>query len=173
MRWPRVSLTTLSLVVAVVAWDCSVVRWGLGLPNLLANQLIQPIVMGSAPMGGLLAFGLISVILGGRSQGAWRPFWLGFLACGSVGLILHVLHAYFVCSPGRHYSNDYEMAIHDWLGRCGVPRNSVGARDLHFVLVIVSLVVLLALPQVLLGILGGCVAAWGAGPKLGRRTATR
>jgi hypothetical protein len=160
MKRPQVSLSTISGAIAVVAVTCAIVRWGLGLPNLMANDLIQPIVIGSAPMVSLLALGSLLTLRDWSLKGECRPFWIGFLTCGSIALVIYVLHADLLCQPGRHYSVDYELALNALLRRCGLdwdPGNP-GGHAVRYVIVIVSLVLLLALPQVLFAVLGGWLA---------------
>lgn len=161
MRRFKFSLSTLALAVALVAVNCAIVRWGLRLPNLMANDLIQPIVVGSAPMVGLLALGLILTVRGWILQDECPPFRLGFLVCGAIGLTAYVIHAYFICRPGQHYSTDYEMAINATLLRCCLTWGSrnLGGDALRHVVVITSLVFLLALPQVIFAVMGGWLAA--------------
>ncbi len=160
MRRPQISLSTVAQATAVVALTCGLVRWGLRLPNLMANDLIQPIVIGSAPMVSLLALGLLVTARDRVRKGTFRPFWVGFLLCGSIGVVAYVSHAYFVCWPGHHYSTNYEMALNAILRRCGLtwdPENP-GGHEVRYMIVIVSLVFLLALPQVLFALLGGWLA---------------
>ena len=153
------SLSTLVCLVAISAFTFAMVRWGLHLPNLMVNDLVQEIVIGAAPMVSLL--GLASGrVWSGRSR---RRFWVGFLAFGSVALAAYVGHAYFLCRPGEHYSGNYEIAINGLLRRAGMTWEP-GEHGVRYAIVIVSLVVLLALPQVLFAVLGGWL--------VGRRRAT-
>lgn len=152
----RISLSTLVLALAVIAVICGFVRWGLGLPNLMANGAIQPIVIGSAPTVALLGLGFLLTLSDWVRREKSRPFWLGFMACGSIAVIAYAAQANFI-SPTHHYSVDYEMMLNAALWRLGMtwdPRNP-GGHAVRYPIVITGLVVLLALPQVFFATLGG------------------
>jgi hypothetical protein len=153
-------------VVPLVAVNCAAVRWGLRLPNWLANGQIQLIVIGSASTMSLLAIGLAMAVRDWLSRRSVRPFWLGFLACGAVGVTAYIVHARFFCPPFHHYSVNYEVWLGAVLRRCGMtwnPRNPA-SNPARYAIIITALVILLSLPQVAFAVLGGWLAErsrWG------------
>jgi hypothetical protein len=153
----RISLSTLVLAVAVIGVICGIVRWGLRLPNLLANQAIQPIVVGSAPTVALIGLGCLLTLRDWVRRERPRPFWMGFLACGTIAVIAYSAHSLFIGQD--HYAGDYEMMFNAALRRCGMTWNPGAPADdtARYPIVITGLVVLLALPQVLFATLGGWV----------------
>jgi hypothetical protein len=153
----RISLSALLWTVAFTAVAFAIVRWGLRLPNDLANGSIQPIVIGSAPMVSLLALGLILTLKDWVQHGSFRPFWLGFLPCGLIAVAVHAAHAILISQPFHHYSVGYEMMINTILRRCGMtwdPQHP-GGHAVRYAIVITGLVLLLALPQFIFAFLGG------------------
>src|SRR5687768_15793975 len=89
LRYFRFSLSNLVVLVALIAITCAIVRWGLRLPNLMANASIQPIVIGSAPVVTLLSLGLILTLYDLVHRRVLRPFWVGFLAFGAIAVIAY------------------------------------------------------------------------------------
>ena len=153
----RISLSALLWAVAYLAVVCAIVRWGLHLPNGLANDSIQPIVIGSAPMVTLLALGLILTFKNWVQSRQFRPFWIGFLPCGFMAVAVYAAHTILISQPSHHYSVGYEMMLNTILRRCGMtwdPQNP-GGHTVRYAIVITGLVLLLALPQFIFAIFGG------------------
>ena len=153
----RLSLVTVQLVVAFFAANLAAIRWGLGLPNLKANGMIQEIVIGGTPMASLLAFCAVLAMHNPTRRVARRSFWVGFGVTGTCALGLFV----FACLKFKNTVNDYidpsVSALDAALHRMGLMWR-LGDHGLRYAIVITAIVLLLALPQVGLAVMGGWVA---------------
>ena len=80
------SLATVMKVIVLIAANCMAIRWGLGLPNLMANSMIQEIVTGGTPMASALVFGLVLAFHDRLRRGVCRPSypWPSGAACGAL-----------------------------------------------------------------------------------------
>ena len=78
MTSTRFSLATVQVAVVFVAANFAAIRWGLGLPNLKANGMIQEIVIGGTPMASLLALGAV-LAMPGPTRRSCTPFVLDWI----------------------------------------------------------------------------------------------
>jgi hypothetical protein len=169
MTGARFSLATLLQTVAFFAANFAVIRWGLRLPNLIANGMIQEIVIGGTPMASLLVVGAVLVMHSSTRRDVRRSFWIGFVAVGIGALGMFV----FSCLRFKATVNDYldssVSALDSALDHMGLIWR-VGDHGLRYAIVITAIVVLLSVPQIGLAVLGGFAAALG---RRGSATRTR
>lgn len=154
MTTVRLSLATHLKVVVLLAVNLAIIRWGVRLPNLLANGMIQEIVVGGAPLASLLAYGLMASFRDRTHQGSYQRFWAGFSTFGTGTLGLYV----FACLRyGQHVNRYLDVPIS---GLDRVLRNiglaeRPGEYGFRYGLVIATIVLLLAVPQLSLAVFGG------------------
>jgi hypothetical protein len=152
----RFSLATIQVAVVFLAANFATIRWGLGLPNLKANGMIQEIVIGGTPMASLLALGAVLVMRGPTRRGVRRSFWSGFGMMGICALGLFVVACLRFKATVNCYIDSSVSALDAALYHIGLMWR-IGDHGLRYAIVIATIVMLLALPQVGLAVLGGWV----------------
>jgi hypothetical protein len=156
MTSTRFSLATVQVAVIFVAANFAAIRWGLGLPNLKANGMIQEIVIGGTPMASLLALGAVLAMHGLTRRSVCRSFWIGFGLMGTCALGLFVFTCLRFKATVNHYVDSSVSVLDAALYHTGLMWR-IGDHGLRYAIVIAAIVMLLALPQVGLAVLGGWV----------------
>jgi hypothetical protein len=150
------SLATLLLTVAFFAVNFSVIRWGLGLPNLNANGMIQEIIIGGTPMATILLVAAVVAMRRSTAPGSRRSFWIGFVATGTCVSGLFVFSCLRFKPVVSNYIDSSVSVLDSALRHIGLIWR-VGDHGLRYAIVIAAIVVLLGLPQFGLAVLGGFI----------------
>ena len=156
MTSTRFSLATVQVAVVFVAANFATIRWGLGLPNLKANGMIQEIVIGGTPMASLLVLGAVLAMRGPTRRGVRRSFWIGFGLMGTCALGLFVVACLRFKATVNYYIDSSVSVLDAALHHIGLMWR-IGDHGLRYAIVIAAIVMLLAVPQVGLAVLGGWV----------------
>jgi len=157
MTSPRFSLASLLVAIAFFAANFTVIRWGLGLPNLNASGMIQEIVIGGTPMASTLIVGAVLAMHGSTRRAVRRTFWIGFVATGTCALGSFVVSCLRFKATVNSSIDSSVSAIDASLHHIGLTWR-VGDHGLRYATVIAAIVMLLGLPQIGLAVLGGVVA---------------
>jgi len=157
MTSARFALATLLATVAFFAANFAVIRWGLGLPNLKANGMIQEIVIGGTPMVSTLLVGAVLAVHRSTRREVRRSFWIGFVAMGTCAFGLFVFSCLRFKATVNYYIDSSVSALDSALRHVGVMWR-LGDHGLRYAVVIAAIVMLLSLPQIGLAVLGGFVA---------------
>jgi hypothetical protein len=160
MTSTRFSLAALLVTVAFFAANFAVIRWGLGLPNLKANGMLQEIVIGGTPMASMLFVAAARATHRSTRRAVRRSFWIGFVAMGTCALGLFVFSCLRFEATVNAYIDSSVSALDSALRHTGLIWR-VGDHGLRYAIVIAAIVALLGLPQIGLALLGAFVAELG------------
>jgi hypothetical protein len=139
MKWFRFSISSLMVVVLVVALDCMAVNL-LIVRRLLRIPLSELVLVGALPMANILAIGLLRLWAYRNGRGRTRPLLVGFEVCGWVTLLVFVTCAVLATD-----------SLHDGVGDI---LRSLSLRPEN-PLFLIGAVAILLLPQLALASFGG------------------
>jgi hypothetical protein len=125
---------------------------------VLANGMIQEIVIGGTPMASTLVVGTVLATRRPTRRDIRRSFWVGFVAMGTCALVSFVFSCLSCKATVNYFINSLVSALDSTLHHIGLTWR-VGDHGLRYAIVIAAIVMLLGLPQIGLAVLGGVVAA--------------